>query len=233
MKPAIDLRRGRWESVLADVECDAQIGDPPFGARVHDSEATRNDGVDADGLAPDYAAWTPADVAKFVKHWSPRTRGWMCNLTSHDLIPAWEKAFAKARRLMFAPVPCVIRGMTVRMQGDGPSNWTVYLVTARPRTKAMAAWGTLDGAYVGNRSPESSGGRGKPAWLTHAIVRDYTRPGDLVCDPMAGWGTFLCAAKALGRRAIGAESDPSAYEVAEVACARPLQGDLFAQERAA
>ena len=89
------------------------------------------------------------------------------------------------------------------------------------------AWGTLPGAYVGDRSPSSSGGRGKPPWLNHAIVRDYSRPGDLVCDPMAGWGGFLAAAAALDRRAIGAEMDRAAFELAEEACARPLQLDLM------
>lgn len=30
-----DLRLGRWQDVLADVECDALICDPPYSARTH------------------------------------------------------------------------------------------------------------------------------------------------------------------------------------------------------
>jgi len=55
---------------------------------------------------------------------------------------------------------------------------------------------------------------GKPEWLMRAIVRDYTRPGDLVCDPCAGGATTLIAAALEGRRAIGAECDPKTYELA-------------------
>jgi site-specific DNA-methyltransferase (adenine-specific) len=44
-----------------------------------------------------------------------------------------------------------------------------------------------------------------------AIVSDYSRPGDLVCDPTAGYGSTLAAALQKGRRAIGAEVDPEVY----------------------
>ena len=44
-----------------------------------------------------------------------------------------------------------------------------------------------------------------------AIVRDYSEPGDLVCDPCAGGGTTLLAAVIEGRRAIGAERDPDTF----------------------
>jgi DNA modification methylase len=47
-----------------------------------------------------------------------------------------------------------------------------------------------------------------------AIVRDYSRPGDLVCDPCAGGGTTLLAAIMEGRRAIGSEIDPVTFEKA-------------------
>jgi DNA modification methylase len=41
-----------------------------------------------------------------------------------------------------------------------------------------------------------------------ALVRDYSRPGDLVVDPCAGGGTTLAAALLEGRRACGAEVNP-------------------------
>ena len=46
------------------------------------------------------------------------------------------------------------------------------------------------------------------------IVRDYSRPGDLVCDPCAGGGTTLLAAVIEGRKAIGAELDPATFDLA-------------------
>jgi len=68
-------------------------------------------------------------------------------------------------------------------------------------------WGTLPGAYQG--APDRGGHiGGKPLWLMNAIIRDYSRPGDLICDPCAGGGTTLIAAASQGRKAIGAEMDP-------------------------
>jgi DNA modification methylase len=46
------------------------------------------------------------------------------------------------------------------------------------------------------------------------IVRDYSRPGDLVVDPYAGAGTTLLAAHRIGRRAVGAEMDQGRFELA-------------------
>jgi hypothetical protein len=46
-----------------------------------------------------------------------------------------------------------------------------------------------------------------PAVAAHAIAR-YTRPGDLVLDPMCGIGTTLVEAVRAGRRAAGIEYEP-------------------------
>jgi hypothetical protein len=229
-----ELILGDYRTVLAgDWMWDALIFDPPYGAKTHDSDPQRTDtmrdpGKVGDGIRPMYEKWTPADVAECVQFTAPRTRGWMVALTSHDLIPAWQNNYERAGRYAFAPVACVINGMSIRLAGDGPSSWTIYAMVSRPKTREMATWGTLPGAYVGNRSSDSGGGRGKPQWLMSALVRDYTRPNDLVVDPCAGWGATLQAALALGRRAVGCDIDPVALEEARRRIARPLQTDMFA-----
>jgi hypothetical protein len=224
-----ELRFGRWQDALADVESvDAIICDPPYGARTHASDVAVNDERGrTEGLMPSYEGWRAPDVNEFVTAWSSRCRGWIVALTSHDLVPAWESAFESVDRYCFAPVPCILRGMSVRMQGDGPSSWAVYAVVARPREKAFLGWGALDGAYPGPRGVESGGGRGKPPWLLNALVRDYSRPGDLVCDPFAGWGSTLAAAVSNNRRAIGSEMDADAYAECVRRLRRPLQVDMF------
>lgn len=228
---SVDLRLGRWEDVLADVECDAVICDPPYSARNqsgHDriTEFDLRDGHSREAI--DYAHWGVDEVEAFVWAWSPRVRGWIVALTSHDLIPAWEAAHARTGRYCFAPVPCVITGMTFRMLGDGPSSWAVYAVVARPKSKVMAKWGALPGAYCfGKTYAGSGGGRGKPIDLMRALVRDYSRPGDLICDPCAGYGTTGRAAVSMGRRFVGAECDEDAYREALVRLGRPMNGELF------
>ncbi|WP_329462026.1 TRM11 family SAM-dependent methyltransferase [Streptomyces sp. NBC_01431] len=53
-----------------------------------------------------------------------------------------------------------------------------------------------------------------PQIAAHAI-RTYTRPGDLVLDPMCGIGTTLVEAVHLGRHALGTEYEPQWAHVAE------------------
>lgn len=225
---SVDLRLGRWETELADVTCDALICDPPYGARTHQAApGEREDGYSSNGSTPAYSAWTAEDVAAFVASWSPRCRGWMLALTSHDLIPAWELAYEAAGRQAFAPVACVATGSTFRQLADGPSSWTVYAMVARPRAKEWIGSGGLPGAYTGSRSSEAGGGRGKPLWMVSAFVRDYSKPGDLVCDPVAGWGTTAAAAIGLGRRFVGAEMDPAAHAEALRRLGRGVQMDLL------
>ncbi len=239
----IEIRTGKWEEVLEGVTCQAVIFDPPYGAKTHDSEPTRRnekegangrkviapkaEGYSTAGLTPDYEAWTPELVDACVRSWSPRCFGWMVALTSHDLIPSWEAAYDAADRYVFHPIPCVIRAMSVRLCGDGPSSEAIYAMVARPRNREYATWGTLPGAYVVPRSRDSKSGRGKPPWLMNALVRDYSRKGDLIVDPCAGWGATLAAAESLGRSAIGAEVAPEVADEARRLLAKPRQIDMF------
>jgi DNA methylase len=230
-----ELRLGRWQDVSGGILADAVICDPPYGARTHSpliTSQSRYDGVTPENFGPHghYHAWTEDHVHEFVREWHSFCRGWMVALTSHDLIPAWQTAHDEVGRYCFAPVPCVMRGMSVRLCGDGPSSWTVYAVVARPVTKEFARWGTLDGAYTGPRSSESGGGRGKPEWLMQALVRDYSRPGDLVVDPCCGWGSTLVAARALGRQSIGIDVDPAAIAEARRRLGAPAQAVMFADD---
>jgi len=131
-------------------------------------------------------------------------------LSDSDLCLVWREAFETAGLTGFAPVPIVITGMTVRLSGDGPSSWAVYANVARP--KALHRWGTLPGAYVGPYADREHIG-GKPLWAMTALVRDYTKPGDLVCDPCAGAATTLLAALIEGRRAIGSEVNEETHQL--------------------
>jgi site-specific DNA-methyltransferase (adenine-specific) len=47
-----------------------------------------------------------------------------------------------------------------------------------------------------------------------SLVRDFTDPGELVCDPFAGSGTTGVACLRLGRRFVGWEKDERYFRVA-------------------
>jgi site-specific DNA-methyltransferase (adenine-specific) len=215
-----ELRLGRWQDVLKGVKVDALISDPPYSDRVHRVGALIEGKDDAERtVAIGYDSFAESDIEEMCSSWSPRVRSWMAIHTSHDLLPAWEKHLGAQGRYVFPPIPCVMRGMSVRLQGDGPSSWTCYLIVARPREKRFMKWGTLPGAYVG--SPPSRNNKSKsvvmgqkPQWLIDALIRDYTRKGDLVCDPFTGSGTTGIACASYGRRFVGSELDENTYAAA-------------------
>ena len=198
--------------------CDATIVDPPYSERTHGGH---RDGVAAAELWPaakdrhrgagggtglrrqiDYPTWTPEHVAAACSSWHDNTRGWIVVITDHVLAPVWDRCLTALGRYVFAPLPFFSPGSRVRLAGDGPSSWTCWIIVARPRHEPYSQWGTLPGGYVcpPERMPLVGG---KPSRLMRALVADYSREGDTVCDPCAGAGTTLWAAEDLGRRAVG------------------------------
>ena len=247
----VDLRLGRWQDVLADVECDALICDPPYSERTHsghDSVAADSNGqVDRQeirdnrvhqrlGLRPmrqhiAYSAWGESDMAEFIAHWSPRVRGWMVIMTDSELGKPTERMLADSGRYAFSPVPIVEVGSRVRLSGDGPSSWTCWLIVARPKREPYSKWGTLPGAYIGSGKGDREHIGGKDSGIMRAIVRDYSRPGDLVCDPCAGAATTLVAAAMEGRRAVGCEMDSETFAKAQKRVSRGYTPTLFDADR--
>lgn len=234
----LDLRLGAYADALTDVECDALICDPPYSARTHrghDAGTTvakkagwkRSDGrIDAphERREISYAHWSRDDIAAFVGFWAPRNRGWFVCFSDSDLCSVWRDCFEVHGLTGFQPIPLVVPGMTVRMSGDGPSSWATYANVARP--KSLSRWGTLRGAYVGGQGDREHVG-GKPLWAMRAVVRDYSRPGDLVCDPCAGAATTLIAAEIENRRSVGAEIDARTFEMAQQRIARGFTRTMF------
>ena len=223
---ASPIRLGRWQDVLSDVECDALICDPPYSAKTHDGSDAAVDfkisGANRKQIG--YTPFTPDDVAAFVASWSPRVKSWMAIMTDDILGPAWRAAFLEAGRCDFAPVP--ILQHKCRLSGDGPGSGAVYLMVARPRQKRFLGWGSLPCWY--HSRPEKSLVMGaKPLGLMRAIVRDYSRPGDLVCDPFVGSGTTAIAALSEGRRFVGSEQKPEHHAIATARLARGYTPDLF------
>ena len=193
------------------LKADALIVDAPYSAKTHssyDSIATRTGRCEIN-----YAPWTEGYVNEFVALWSPLTSGWLVTITDHELMPIWSRALLNAGRYVFAPLPLVELGSRVRLNGDGPSSWTCWIVVARPRTPKFVKWGTLPGAYVQGSETKAVIG-GKPLQSMRALVRDYSRPGELVCDPCAGAGTTLLAAKLEDRAWIGCDIDENHTRIA-------------------
>jgi hypothetical protein len=235
-------------AILGDRRPDALIVDAPYSARTHQAhEAGRATAEKAVKYIPkrphtdpgvyrynqrkaakgegrralNYSAWSSSDVERFVDLWAPLTSGWICSLTDHILFPHWESSLTCNDRAAFAPIAFVESGSRVRMAGDGPACWACWVCVARPRTREVANWGALPGAYVvpAERRFNSAAGTdrlvgGKPISGMLKIVDDYSRHGDLVIEPCCGAGTTIVAARILGRRTIGIDRMREHCEIA-------------------
>ncbi|HEX3829437.1 MAG TPA: DNA methyltransferase, partial [Sporichthyaceae bacterium] len=84
---------------------------------------------------------------------------------------------------------------------------------------SVSVWTTAQTSPSAQRknryTPDSTAHSAKmlPAVAAHAIAH-YTKPGDLVLDPMCGIGTTLVEAVHAGRRAVGIEYEPHWVDVA-------------------
>ncbi|MEU4767680.1 DNA methyltransferase [Actinosynnema sp. NPDC023794] len=89
----------------------------------------------------------------------------------------------------------------------------------RSEPPAVSVWTTAQASPAAQRKntyvPESTAHPAKmlPEVVRHAVTH-YTRPGELVLDPMCGIGTTLVEAVRLGRRAVGVEYEPHWVQVA-------------------
>lgn len=212
---AVTLYLGDCHEILPQLgPVDHVITDPPYSSRTHkghDATASGQRGFGFDGSdrqALGYEPWTLDDVGRFVPLMCDAALGWVVVITDHMLAMPIQGAMESTGRYAFAPLPWYAPGSRVRLSGDGPSSWTVWIVVSR--TVAQARWGTLPGGYM--QRGESMHMGGKPEALMLALVNDYSREGDTICDPFCGSGTTLVAAKRLGRKSIGIDQDEAACE---------------------
>ncbi|WP_202919374.1 TRM11 family SAM-dependent methyltransferase [Saccharothrix deserti] len=90
----------------------------------------------------------------------------------------------------------------------------------RSEPPAVSVWTTAQSSPAAQRkNTYTADSTAHPAKMLPEVVRHavthYTRPGELVLDPMCGIGTTLVEAVRLGRRAAGVEYEPHWVEVAQ------------------
>lgn len=248
-----DLRLGKWQDALQDVEyADIILSDPPYSSRTHDGErggmrvrvvderyAARGDGRQPrNGIR--YGPIAESDIVAFVASWAPRVRAWAILFGDHTTFRLWEAAWMAAGWVTFAPVLWIKLDAAPRFSGDGPASSAEYLCVARPRRR-VTNHASRAGHYLVHSPHRSQDSNGSTAVIgtksnagLRAILTDYTRPGDLVVDPYSGTATVGQACVELGRRYIGAECDPVTHAkgVARLAkaVADPVLADRWAME---
>lgn len=211
---SITLYCGDCRDVLPALErCDHVITDPPYDAMTHEG-ARWNSGADAGRIG-----FAPLDVAAIVPLLLEASARWSIAFCALEMLGAYKHAAGDAwirsgiwRRFPYTP----------QFTGDRPAQPAEGVaILHRPNVKkrwnghgtpAFWEFGTVSGAHGASRLHPTQ----KPEGLLMNLIAAFTEPGEVICDPFAGSGTTLAAAKRLGRRAIGIEAD-------EACCATAAQ----------
>lgn len=246
----IDLRFGRWQDVLADVErADSLLTDPPYSPRTADGY--RSHGMVAKGrtIGIAYGSITEADAHELALSWSERIERWALIFGDHISQRWHEDSWKSCGWFTFHPIPYIREGAPPRFRGDGPasqSDWAQICgredVVADEadrisvaRRKGLKPDGSRPGWYRGTTVRAGHGYLGitgqKDLATMRRIVRDYSRKGDLVIDPFCGSATTAIACAIEGRRCITAECDEHNYEIARKRIAAGYTPDMFSAEQ--
>ena len=230
---------------LPDKSVDHVICDPPYEAEAHtlqrrikrDAGASGYGGTDqrVSVVEPlDFAPITAEVRASVARELARVCRGWVIVFCQAEAVAAWrldlDSAGARWRRPMVwvkpDGQPCLAgdrpgigyESMATAWAGDGRSKWN--------GGGKLGVYSCVKSTANGNEHPTQ-----KPLALMESLVRDFTDPGELVCDPFAGSGTTGVACKRLGRRFIGWEREPKYHAIAEkrIAAAREQLG-LFREK---
>jgi DNA modification methylase len=231
-------------SGLADGSVDLVLTDPPYNVSARGVGGRANTTVGrvprADGsmreIRRDFGEWDHGwDPLPFLEQARRvlRDGGSLVAFTSEHLFAPYLASGLDHRSLLYwrkaNPAPNfrsqVVRAVEMAVWQTQGGGWTFNAGGYRPNV-----W---DGATESGEArihPTQ-----KPLWLMREWVELFSGPGELVVDPYAGSGTTLVAARALGRRALGVELDPTYYEAARrrldplAAAARDVEAGATAQ----
>lgn len=218
------LRLLRWMAVhefgsWGDGPVDAILTDPPYQLSRPDMRKpdgrvlTRDYGEDMSEPLP------VEELARYFDRLLSRNGTVLVWCADHQL-GQWKDSLARCfDKIMFGGWAKTNPAPNIRHR-----TWTsaVELWVWAARGKWTFEWPGHHEAYNLQSAPHVGGKRGegtghpnqKPLRVCRPHVQILTRPGDLILDPFAGSGSYLVAAKELGRRAVGFELDAERAEVA-------------------
>lgn len=193
------------------------ISDPPYEDEMHKAvgRIRRKDGREMiDDLGFSGINASRAAVADICVKTS---LGWVILFTLAEGVRAWRDDLQNSGAKWDTTCFWVKPDASPRFNGQGPARGAECFVTCWAGT-GYRRWnaGGKRGVYTHcvntNRQGEHPTEKPKPLMLE--IIADFTRPGDLVCDPFMGSGTTGVACLASGRRFVGIEKDPKWFELA-------------------
>lgn len=214
---------------------DHAVFDPPYEAIMHAAKGATARRVRTDGRdeikALDFGsidAIRPL-VADAV---SRSCDGWMVLFCAPEGVGRWADAINSTSAKYKRACVWVKPDSTPQLNGQGPAMGAENFVVAWCGS-GYAKWnaGGKRGVYTHLTNPSNRQGEHpteKPVSLMSEIILDFTKPGQLICDPFCGSGSTGVAAVKLGRRFVGIEQNERWFDLSCRRISEALrQGDMF------
>lgn len=223
-------------AALEDQSVDHVITDPPYSEHTHRNgrKGSRRFGIPRDlkrrangsGHAGRAIAvertlgFEPVDddlAAAASEQFARVARRWVVVFSDVENVALWATALSGAGLEYVRTCAWVKPGAPPQFSGDRPAVGFECIVLAHRSGEKRWNGGGKHGVWTvprcgGDERTEHT--TQKPLELMEALVRDFTDPGELICDPFAGSGSTGVAAKRLGREFIGWEMQPQYAELA-------------------
>lgn len=217
---------------LADGSVDHVITDPPYEAEAHTKQRRtkstfvgRASSGEATGLLPAYKALDFAPITANERGVSAgaiarAARRWMLVFSQAEAVGDWRTALVTSGARWKRACVWIKPDGQPQLTGDRPGMGYESICTAHAPGRSRWNGGGKHGVYTFYKQQPEHSVSGthhptqKPDALMEALIRDFTDPGDLICDPFAGSGTTGVAAIRLGRRFIGWEMSPKYHAIA-------------------
>lgn len=235
----IDIRHGEWNTVLSDVTADLIFTSPPYNIG---SKAPRSDGNRSKGKfdRKSYGGITGyPDTLPEEEYQQQQVEFflWAEKHLSDNGTLVYNHKPRRVKGAMIHPAawflrPEVTRAMTLMEEviWDRGSTHNHSRKLMYPTTERLYVFRRAGGKYaLDNTSdlpersdvwrinrPSTTGGHACPYSnrLAEAVIKAWSKPGDVVCDPYTGSGTTAIAAASLGRRFVGSEREKKYHKLA-------------------
>lgn len=218
LSESVTLHLGDCREILPMLDgIDHIISDPPYEDELHAAigRIRRSDGREMiKELGFEGINQSRVEVATALVRAS---NGWLIVFTLAEGVRAWRDPIQEAGGKWDTTLAWIKPDASPRFNGQGAARGFECAITAWCG-KGYRRWngGGKRGVYTHcvNTNRQGEHPTEKPLPLMSDLVRDYTQPSEVVCDPYLGSGTTGVAAVKLGRRFIGIERDERWFDLA-------------------